>query len=240
LGEKSKIPKLEEETEPTTYKTQEAIAEELYKRIKTKLKKFDGIDLEKQFEDFEFLVLLPNQCSLEEQTIERIKKKFIKKKNPGKNVIRICPNSADSQNQWDCFLQRTRENPKTFYLVIHDECQTGMSSAIKFLGLDQGDYHYLNGRLLPNLFTIMVSATPYNFFTNPYLKQADILYWNQHLGKKTAPKHLSKPHSLQKRNRKLQNVINCFRDEQLVGKKSRIFFPNDSKWIHQRIHSCLA
>jgi hypothetical protein len=58
LGEKPKQSKLEKEIAPTTYLTQEAIANELYKQIKAKLKKFDGIDLEKEFEDFEFLVLL--------------------------------------------------------------------------------------------------------------------------------------------------------------------------------------
>jgi SAM-dependent methyltransferase len=185
LGEKPKQSKLEKEIIQTTYLTQEAIADELYKMIKAKLKKFDGIDLEKEFEDFEFLVLLPNRCSLEEQTIERIKKKFTKKNNPGKNVIRICPNSADLQNKWDSFIQRTRDNPKKFFLVIHDECHWAAGTAFtsKFLGFDQGDYHYLNGQLLPNLFTLMVSATPYNFFTSPHLEPADILYWNRHLGK---------------------------------------------------------
>jgi SAM-dependent methyltransferase len=180
-GEKSKQTKLEEEIVPTTYLTQEAIAHELYKRIKAKLKKFDGIDLEKEFEDFEFLVLLPNRCSLEEQTMERIKKKFTKKNHPEKHVIRICPNSTELQSKWKKFLQRAEENTKTFFLVIHDECHwaAGKSGTITFLGFDKGDYHYQNGKLLPNLFTLMVSATPYNFF--PHLKARDILYWNKHL-----------------------------------------------------------
>jgi hypothetical protein len=195
-GEKSKKPKLEKGTTPTTFKSQEAIANELYRRIKAKLNKFDCIDLEEEFEDFEFLILLPNRCSLEEQTVERIKEKFTKKENLEKNVIRICPNSNDLQNKWDCFIQRVGENPKKFFLVIHDECHWAAGTKIchseaisqksrgtfEFLRFDQGDYHYLNGKLLPNLFTVMVSATPYNFFTSPYLETEDILYWNQHLG----------------------------------------------------------
>jgi SAM-dependent methyltransferase len=186
LGEKSKQSKVEKEIAPATYFTQEAIADELYKRIKAKIKKFDGIDLEKEFEDFEFLVLLPNRCSLEDQTVMRIQEKFIRKKNPGKHVTRICPNSTDLQNKWNCFIERTRENPKKFFLVIHDECHwaAGTIFTSKFLGFDQGDYQYLNGQLLPNLFTLMVSATPYNFFTSPHLEPADILYWNRHLVKK--------------------------------------------------------
>ena len=183
LGEKSKQQKVEKETEETTYETQEAIAEGLYKQIKAKLKEFDKIELDKYFEDFEFLIVLPNKISLEKQTIERIKKKFPKKRNPEKSVIRICPTSTFLQDKWKKFLQRAKASPTTFFLVIHDECHwaAGTVSTSKFLGFDQGDYHYPDGQLLPNLFTLMVSATPYNFFTSPHLKPEDILYWNTHL-----------------------------------------------------------
>jgi hypothetical protein len=180
LIDQFKFSNFEKVITPTTYKTQEAIACELYKRVKAKLKKFDDIDLEKHFEDFEFIILLPNRISLEEQTIERIKKKFTKKKNPEKNVIRICPNTK-LQEKWNEFLHKARKNRKTFFLVIHDECHwaAGTKGTIDFLGFDKGDYHYFNGQLLPNVFTLMVSATPYNFF--PHLQPEDILYWNKHL-----------------------------------------------------------
>jgi hypothetical protein len=138
---------------------------------------------------------LPNRCSLEQQTIERIKEKFPKKDHPENNVIRICPNSTVLEEQWDCFIQKAQDekNKKTFFLVIHDECHHAAGAKIpnpakhekksrgtfEFLKFDQGDYHYQEKILLPNLFTLMVSATPYNFF--PHLQSEDILYWNEHL-----------------------------------------------------------
>jgi hypothetical protein len=188
IGEKSKKPKLEKEK---THDTQKSIAEELYRRIKAKLKQFDNIDLEKEFEDFKFIILLPNRLSLEEQTIERIQEKFGSKTNSEKNVIRICPGSKDLQKKWEKFIQSARTTPKTFFLVIHDECHSaaGTNGTFKFLYFGQGDYHYqkemLLEKLLPNLFTVMVSATPYNFFA--HLNPEDILYWNQHLKETRLP-----------------------------------------------------
>ncbi len=202
IGEKSKKPKLDTETEvePTTYITQEAIAEELYERIKVKLNTSKNIDLENKFEDFEFLILLPDRVSLEVQIIERIKLMFKKKDTSKINVVRICPNSAELQEKWNSFVQKARSNSETLFLVIHDECHYAAGSTIststenssdsskeekkpkntfEFLGFDKGDYHDHNGQLLPNLFTLMVSATPYNFF--PHLKPQHILYWNAHL-----------------------------------------------------------
>jgi hypothetical protein len=185
LGEKSKKPRKETETEPLpiTFETQKAIAEELYYRIKAKVKQHSKIDLEERFDNFKFLILLPNRCSIEDQTILRIKEKFLKKDNPEKNVLRILESSTESKNQkkWNLFLQEAKHNDKTFFLVIHDECHwaAGTDNTFKFLGFDKGDYHYPDGQLLPNLFTLMVSATPYNFF--PHLNQEDILFWNKHL-----------------------------------------------------------
>jgi SAM-dependent methyltransferase len=186
IGEKSKKPRKNSGSGSgsITFKTQELIAEELYNRIKEKLTENNDIDLKEKFESFEFLILLPNLISLEKQTIDRIKKKFNNNKKQERNVIRICPNSTELHNKWNKFLHKAGTNPKTLFLVIHDECHwaAGSKGTIGFLGFDKGDYHYLDGELLPNLFTLMVSATPYNFFA--HLQPKDILYWDEHLKNK--------------------------------------------------------
>jgi hypothetical protein len=120
LGEKSKKPRIETEKEtepvPITYKTQEAIAEELYKRIKAKLMQHCQTDLEKKFDNFEFLIILPSRCSIEEQTTERIKEKFKKKDNPEKNIVRILDTrSKDNKEKWETFIQKAKDIPETFF-----------------------------------------------------------------------------------------------------------------------------
>jgi hypothetical protein len=44
---------------------------------------------------------------------------------------------------------------------------------------DNGDYHLYNGGQMLNLLTLMVSATPYNFFTSSVLQADDLPMWNE-------------------------------------------------------------
>ena len=123
------------------------------------------------------------------------------------NVIRINKRSTPMTKRWDEFLQSARSNPNILHLVVHDECHWAAGAgqaSYEFLGFGNGencksadcragkcasdncrksaccpDYHTQKGRgLLPNIFTLMVSATPYNFFAADWLKEKNnILDW---------------------------------------------------------------
>ena len=110
------------------------------------------------------------------------------------------------------FLHSAKNNPNILHLVVHDECHwaAGVEQAsYEFLGFGKGnacksvdcrdgkctsdncknsdccpDYHILEGGdPLPNLFTLMVSATPYNFFAADWLKKENnILDWFKEVG----------------------------------------------------------
>ena len=162
------------------YKSQEIIGKRLYEAIKEKLKeskKFSSDeDLKDFYDDFKFLILLPNRTSLEHQTKSRlveVQKSFsncLIDDEDLQRIIRISPNHHSFQKEWNNFITEAQINTKKLYLVIHDECHWAsgkMQSAFEFMGFSDGDYHFtgVNKEILPNLFTLMVSATPYNIYT---------------------------------------------------------------------------
>jgi hypothetical protein len=167
---------------PSIFPTQEKVAEKLLDMVKEKLQANSHLNID-LFQDFKFLILLPNRVSLEEQTKDRMKREDCFTKSDLENVVRICPSSENMKNKWNEFIKEALECPNTWYLIVHDECHwaAGQKGTFNFLGFDKGDYHFPEGKLLPNLFTLMVSATPYNFFTSPQLKSEDILNWNDYL-----------------------------------------------------------
>ena len=161
------------------YESQKIIGECLYKAIIEKLKESNKFSSDKElkdsYDDFKFLILLPDRTSLEYQTkscLVEVQKRFSNcwiDDEDLKRVIRISRN-REFQKEWDDFITEAKRNTKKLYLVIHDECHWASGktqSAFKFMGFSDGDYHFtgVNKEILPNLFTLMVSATPYNIYT---------------------------------------------------------------------------
>ncbi len=163
---------------PTVFPSQEKIADGIFQMILNKLEMDSDSSLKRKFKDFRFLVLLPKFVSLEKQTKDRIKREDCLTKNDADSVVRIC-RGKEMEDKWKFFLEEAKTNQDVFYLIIHDECHWAAGKnqqPYKFLGFEKGDYHFHEGNLLPNLFTLMVSATPYNFFTIDSI-QEHILNW---------------------------------------------------------------
>ena len=177
------------------YDSQKAIGQHIYEKIIKKLLQLHDIqsesDMLKTFKDFKFLILLPNRVSLDTQTKSRltaVQEEFPEScitTEDHSNVLRICLGS-EMQRAWDNFIKEAERNPNKLYLVIHDECHWASGenqSAFKFMGFPEGDYHYTRDeeqKLLPNLFTLMVSATPYNIYTLIQDK-SKIVSWKEYL-----------------------------------------------------------
>ena len=162
------------------YESQKIIGECLYKAIMEKLKESNKFPSDKElkdfYDDFKFLILLPDRTSLEHQTRSRlveVQNRFSNcwiKDEDLKRIIRISPKHHAFQRQWNDFITEAKRNKKKLNLVIHDECHWASGkkqSAFEFMGFSNGDYHFTgdNKEILPNLFTLMVSATPYNIYT---------------------------------------------------------------------------
>ncbi len=177
----------------TVFPSQECIGTKVYNMIAVKIKKMNhqSSDEKLKFVDVKCLILLPKQISIETQTKERVQqavdyysKKFSLSHPPDIQVARIV-NSKNSKTIWANFIKSAENNPDVLHLVVHDECHHAAGKyqiTSKFLGLDKnGDYH--NEKCSNNLFTLMVSATPFNFFASKNLKDGDILKWNEHIPK---------------------------------------------------------
>ena len=194
LPEKGKLSKPNETYK--VFKTQKTVGHSIFEKIKSKMeiKKFDGAKA---------LILLPgNQTALQTQTEERMKaaiehynNKFdfgINPLNPESiHVVRlVCVKGSPSKkfkHIWSSFLDSSDKNPNIFHLVVHDECHWAAGktqSCSKLLFKDGKDYHLKEGKLKLNLFTLMVSATPYNFFPDAAIDKSDIVIWRQELRSK--------------------------------------------------------
>ena len=164
----------------TFNESQKIIGEYLNKAIIEKLKELNKFSSNKQlkdfYDDFNFLILLPDRTSLEHKTKSRlveVQKRFSDcriENEKLQRIIRISPNHHEFKRQWNKFIFDAKINKNKLYLVIHDECHWASGktqSAFEFMGFSNGDYHFTgdNKEILPNLFTLMVSATPYNIYT---------------------------------------------------------------------------
>lgn len=174
------------EDEFTVYPSQERIGTEVFNLIIAKLKKMNHPDENLKFNDFKCVILLPVLRSIETQTKERLQqavefysKKFSLSHPPDIQVARIT-DSKEMNGIWAKFIKSAKKNSNVLHLLVHDECHwaAGKSqSTSKFLGFDKnGDYHE---KCSKNLFTLMVSATPFNYFSSKILKDEDILKWNE-------------------------------------------------------------
>jgi hypothetical protein len=175
--------KLSERVPHTIFPQQEQIADGIFQMILSKLGVDSDLSLKTKFKDFNFLILLPKFISLEKQTKDRIKREESLTNDDATSIVRICTSSSEMKEKWKNFVEEAKTNKEVFYLIIHDECHWAAGhkqEAYNFLGFEQGDYHFYDGNLLPNLFTLMVSATPYNFFTIEDI-QEHILNWSYFL-----------------------------------------------------------
>ena len=173
---------------PDQIKYAEKLLEQITKKMKKTSQQEDNNDFLSSFKDFEFLILLPDRVNLEEQTKDRLIK--IKEQRHSKltnddliNVIRINDKASVMQKKWKDFIHQAEKNPWVLHLVIHDECHWAAGekqTSYRFMGFEKEkrDYHYQrNGTLLPNLFTVLISATPYNFFACDWLQEKHMINW---------------------------------------------------------------
>jgi hypothetical protein len=176
--------KLTSERVPNTiFPQQEKIGDGIFQMILSKLGFDSDLSLKTKFKDFKFLILLPKFVSLEKQTKARIKREESLNKDDAISIVRICTSSSEMKEKWKNFIVEAKTNEEVFYLIIHDECHWAAGhkqEAYNFLGFDKGDYHFHEENILPNLFTLMVSATPYNFLTIESI-QEHILNWSYFL-----------------------------------------------------------
>ena len=102
---------------------------------------------------------------------------------------------TEFKRQWNKFIFDAKINKNKLYLVIHDECHWASGktqSAFEFMGFSNGDYRFTgdNKEILPNLFTLMVSATPYNIYT--LIKdKTKVLNWKDIIKKEREKQDLS-------------------------------------------------
>ena len=196
---------LKKEAKPKAFHDQTLVGAKLLETMKKKLNP-DGEDLQKSFDSFTFVYLVPNRISLEDQTKKRVKNFFeeLKMKKVDDMVIRIVP-SKSMKEKWSNVTEKVRTNPKTLFIVIHDECHYAAGHGkitSEFLGFGKcipddckskkckdsncrkseclsQDYHFENGEIIPNLFTVMVSATPYSFLVIPKVTSDHIINWKE-------------------------------------------------------------
>ena len=196
---------LRKEAKPKAFHDQTLVGAKLLETMKKKLNLDEKI-CRKKLDSVTFVYLVPNRISLEDQTKERVKNFFeeLNLKKADDMVIRIVP-SKSMKEKWSNFTEKVRTNPKTLFIVIHDECHYAAGHGkitSEFLGFGKcvpddcksekckdsncrkseclsQDYHFENGEIIPNLFTVMVSATPYSFLVIPKVTSDHIINWKE-------------------------------------------------------------
>ena len=196
----------------TFYPGQENVGAALHRKIREKIG--DDFDL---FDSIKFVILVPNRKSLENQTRTRLEdlqkdQVFLDRRDIKSSVIRITINAPKMMKRWKDFIEEAKTNPTTLFLVIHDECHwaAGEGETYKFLGFgdckpsecksgkckhskcckmecESNDYH----KDIPNIFTMMVSATPYSILVMKNIQDENFVNWHS-VHKEEAYKGLTK------------------------------------------------
>jgi len=174
----------------TVHDSQSRIADQCCRMITLKLQKMAQSADSLKYDGVRCILLLPDRISIASQTNERLAKSaeyYMEKFSLEKVniVIARINDSREMTGKWKEFIESAKRNPNSLHLVVHDECHWAAGKgqiSHKFLGFENGDYHRDDsGDHMKNLFTLMVSATPFNFFTSNYLKDEDILDWKKHI-----------------------------------------------------------
>ena len=180
-------PKQQDNDETIFYGDQIKVGDVILELIRKKLSKA-GNDPKPQITNCKFSILVPNRISLQEQTKSRLKD--VRKKVTGSkiseededNIIRINTSKAAKEN-WKESVEKNHLNAETLNLIIHDECHWAAGKdkvTDKLLNQSGNDYHVdSEGDPLSNVFTLMVSATPYNFLVLDQIQDENFISWKK-------------------------------------------------------------
>ncbi len=169
-------------------------------------------------------------------------------------VIRINTKSVEMKDKWSNVMEKVKENPNTLFIIIHDECHWAAGhgkGAATFMGFGKcdpekchkgtcksqsclksecksQDYHFNDEvKIIPNLFTIMVSATPFNHLVIPDITKNHIVDWKAVIKNQRGKKKISNSYQgltelrRQKKIKSFTTEINTLRingfSHQLIG-----------------------
>eukprot|EP00043_Microstomoeca_roanoka_P004548 m.50392 g.50392 ORF g.50392 m.50392 type:complete len:1611 (+) comp12543_c1_seq1:178-5010(+) len=147
------------------FEQQQIVAQELLTKITTRLD-----DLRASFEKLKFLIIVPNDVLLREQTKTRLRE-YNQATGLGlsdDDIDRAVINASKSAQAREVRTQLKRlvdENPTTLLLIIHDECHWGINSG----GAVSNLLDDFNGK--KNVVFVHVSATPENLILRTELDQ---------------------------------------------------------------------
>jgi hypothetical protein len=136
---------------------------------------------ELNYDKLDFVIFLPSQCSLRDQTIARLTQAFgrdtgLKRLIPSQYaddeawlkhylenrvyLLNVAANDASSKTKWDILFERFKD-PRCLYYVFHDECHWGLKGGAKTETLLQKLF-FANLFCQPNVIFLHISATPWN------------------------------------------------------------------------------
>eukprot|EP00873_Tetraselmis_striata_P014894 jgi/Tetstr1/435158/TSEL_002615.t1 len=155
---------VDRETAPVVYPKQREVASELLAKMGGQIAQAGA-----EFEQLAFFIQVPNLNSLLGQTLTRVEQ-FLSAHRavdpaffPGMTAAEVVYKGATSGNwirMFDDIKERIRVEPKTLFLFIHDEAHWSPTTGTAG--------YFINDELLrtsPNVYTLFVSATPYNLLT---------------------------------------------------------------------------
>ncbi|RNA27064.1 GREB1 isoform X1 [Brachionus plicatilis] len=151
------------------FEPQKQVGQVIFETIRGKISKLD------KYTKFKFYLIVPPRLSLRDQSIERIKRQ-LKKTLDTDGYTNSCVYMAHSKDLE--ILQQDIKNfkSKCLHLIIHDECQWGISSTGTI------DFKILTNETLlnnKNAFILHISATAYPYDAIENLPKDQILNWNK-------------------------------------------------------------
>lgn len=136
------------------YPKQQSIANELFKTTLLVLET-STTDIAKQFNNVEYLICVPPQHNLVNQTKQRMESLGMEP-----HVIMYLENGSHKVKMEKVYL-RVVSYPKTLFIIVADECHWGIQKG-------SANDNFINNEILckaKNVVTICVSATPFNILT---------------------------------------------------------------------------
>jgi len=134
------------------YPSQEFIGKKVHEIITFKLSKNLPPSETLSFKGVTCILLLPDRKSIENQTKERLLKamEYYRKRfgfdfQPSIQVARINQLAKEMKSIWTSFIESAIKNTDVLHIIVHDECHWAAGknqSSYKFLGFENGDYHY--------------------------------------------------------------------------------------------------
>ena len=190
------------------YRGQKLVGEQIFERIRQKM-----FDENKEFNRFEFYLVLPSRKSLQSQSLARMRKllsddeiKYLCNGNSNIESVIYPVNPAYKKKYIENVLNKATDpnNAQTMFLIIQDECHWGMNRD------NQADTTFINHETLldndhsQNVYILHVSATPFNIEAIQHFEQTNIIRWDDVIPNNSPTNHYQGQHKLIHR-RKIQS-----------------------------------